>query len=92
MSDVKQLNSKFSKDIVGQKVVAVQIVNDADIDVLDSFSAPIVEIHLENGVGIYAQADDEFNAAGIMVAIIPRENGEGAEQVYLNYEEEKEDE
>ena len=89
MANIKQLNWKFAKDIVGQKIVAVQIVDD---DALNSFSTiPIVEIHLENGVGIYAQADDEFNAAGIMVAVIPEGNGKEAEQVYLNYEEDKED-
>ena len=90
MPGIKQLNSKIAKDIVGQKIVAVQIVDGDDGDgdeMFPHFTAPLVEIHLENNVGIYAQSDDEFNDVGILVAIIPGKDGKDAEQVYLNYEE-----
>ena len=95
MERIRQLNQKVAKDIVGQKIIAVQIVDytvaddDSDEDnMFPHFTAPLVEIHLENNVGIYAQSDDEFNDVGIIVAIMP---GKDAEPVYLNYEEEKED-
>lgn len=84
-SETLQLKRSIAKSIVGQKIVAVQTVVDDKNDPLGYFTAPLVEIHLENGVGMYAQSDDEFNNVGIIVAIVPGKTEDDDKVHYLNY-------
>ena len=72
------LKLALRRQIIGQKITDCFLVEESD----GYFSEPLVVIQLENGVGINAQRDDEFNDVGIMVATgIPRKK-----TVYLNYE------
>ena len=63
------LKLALRRQIIGQKITDCFLVEESD----GYFSEPLVVIQLENGVGIHAQRDDEFNDVGIMVATgIPR--------------------
>ena len=75
---ITDLKLATRKQIIGQKITDCFLAEDSDT----YFTAPLVVIQLENGVELHARSDDEFNDAGIMVAMgIPKK-----ETVYLNYE------
>ena len=80
---VKELHKDVAKKIVGQKIVGVHLEQMDDPSCTSNL--PVVVLRLANDVNVYAQADDEFNASGIMIAMTPEEEGTLGDRYFLNY-------
>ena len=80
---VKELHKDVAKMIVGQKIVGVHLEETNDEHSYSNL--PLVVLRLANDVNVYAQADDEFNASGIMIAMTPEEKETLGCRYFLNH-------